>query len=318
MIRASGATLRVLKRRGHFDMTRFIALAHYLRQDRPDIIHSILFLGNGYAWPARFLARVPRLVTTARNCHEIGQLRGWVNRLAFQMSDAVICNGEAVRAYIVEHYHARPEKVVVIYNGIDLSRNSAPIANHRAAASQSSGGKRVIAVGRLVPQKDLDLFLEAAALLARATADVRFLIVGDGPCRRTLEHTAAQRGLGSKVAFLGERADVIQLIDGSDVLWLTSAWEGFPNVLLEAMACVKPVIARDVGACREIIRHGVTGYLVPGRDPQEFARHTQILFSHPDRAKEMGQAGREFVEETFSLRKMVSATANVYDTLLRA
>ncbi|MFQ5902991.1 MAG: glycosyltransferase [Candidatus Binatia bacterium] len=316
-IRESGATLHILKRQCHFDITRILKLAYLLRKDRIDVLHSFLFLANGYAWPAQLFADVPHLVTSARNCKEIGLLRGRINRLAFQMSDAIICNGEAVRSFIVRHYHAPSESSVVIYNGLDLDRFSIslfPIGGK--VASRNPDDKLVITVGRLVPQKDLDLFLEAAALLTHKEARVQFLIVGDGPCRKTLERYASRNGLDGKVSFLGERADVPELVQSADVFWLTSAWEGLPNVLLEAMACAKPIVTRDVGACREAVRHGVNGYLIPSRDAERFAQHTLDLLKNPARVQEMGQAGRRLVEEKFCIGKMVREIEKLYCSLL--
>jgi len=316
-IRAAGAELRILKRKGHLDLSRILKLASLLRKDRIVILHSFLFHGNGYAWPARLLARVPHLLTSARNCKDVGLLRGWVNRLAFNGSDAIVCNGEAVRSFVVGRYRAELEKSVVIYNGLDLSRFSASQAPRDAKiAARTPEERSVITVGRLVPQKDLDLFLEAAALLTRKKTGVRFLIVGDGPCRERLERKASQNGLRGKIVFLGERDDIPELLQAADIFWLTSSWEGLPNVLLEAMACAKPIVTRDVGACREIINHGENGYLVPDRNAETFAQHTLGLLSDLDRAQGMGRAGRKLAEEKFSSGKMVRATESLYASLL--
>jgi glycosyltransferase involved in cell wall biosynthesis len=315
MLREAGAELRVFKRHSHFDVARVVKLASLLRKDRIDILHSFLFQGNGYAWPAQILARVPILVTSARNCKEMGLLRDWVNRLAFRMSDAIVCNGEAVQSFIVRHYWAPANKCAVIYNGVDgnrfvpVSRDSQPPAGHSAK-------RLIITVGRLVPQKELDLFLEAASLLSRKKAGIRFLIVGDGPSRAALEQSASRKGLNGQVSFLGERADIAELLQNADVFWLTSAWEGLPNVLLEAMACAKPVVTRDVGACREVIAHGLNGYLVPSRDAEKFASYTLGLIDNPERARKMGAVGRKLAEERFSLQAMIRRTEKLYGSLL--
>jgi glycosyltransferase involved in cell wall biosynthesis len=137
-------------------------------------------------------------------------------------------------------------------------------------------------------------------------------VIGDGPGRAALEQAAAGLGLADAVAFLGERADVPDLLRSADVFWLTSAWEGLPNVLLEAQASALPVVARDVGAAREVVRHGVTGYLVEGRDAGEFASRTRGLLAHPEEALAMGRAGRRRVEDAFSLEAMVRSTERLY------
>jgi glycosyltransferase involved in cell wall biosynthesis len=207
------------------------------------------------------------------------------------------------------------ERTVVIRNGLDLDR-FAPFSQGGKVAGQRQDDRLVITVGRLVPQKDLDLFLEAASLVANKKAGIRFLIVGNGPCRGPLERHASRIGLDGKVSFLGEREDVPELLQAADVFWLTSAWEGLPNVLLEAMACGKPIVARDDGACREAVDHGVNGYLVPTRDSEQFAKYTLALLADPARAREIGEAGRRLVEKRFSVSGMVLATEQLYSSLL--
>lgn len=315
MIREAGAELRILRRHGHFDVGRMLQLAYLLRKDRIDLLHSFLFHANGYAGAARLLAGVPYLVTSARSCKGVGAIRDWVNRLAFRASDAIVCNGRAVQSFVVQHYRAPADKCAVIYNGVDI--------HHFAPCSTDSQSRKpterlVVTVGRLVPAKDLDLFLEAAALLAHKKSDVRFLIVGDGPSREELERHVSRNGLNGRVSFLGERADVPELLHGADVFWLTSGWEGLPNVLLEAMACAKPIVTRDVGACREIVFHGANGYLVPSRNAEKFAHYTLDLLSDPALARKMGQAGRRLVEERFSVPTMIRATEKLYDSFLES
>jgi len=317
MIKELGATVRVVKRQGHFDVSRIVKLALFLRKDRIDILHSFLFVANGYAWPARVLAGVPRLVSSARNCKEIGFLRGWLNSVAFLMSDAIACNGDAVRSYVVKQYHAPRDRSVVIYNGLDLARfETASRALNGTPKSSENKKPTVMTIGRLVRQKNLPLFLEAAALLLRQAADVSFVIVGDGPCRTALARRASENGLDGKISFLGERNDIPELLASADVFWLTSEWEGLPNVLLEAMACGKPVVTTDVGACGEVVIDGVSGYLVAGPDAERFAGCTLRLLSNPMLATAMGLAGRRLVEDKFSVAKMSLATETLYRSLV--
>jgi glycosyltransferase involved in cell wall biosynthesis len=314
MIEEAGLALRALPRRHHFELTRLLTLAAALRKDRIELVHSFLFIANAYAWAARRLAGVPRLVTSARNCKDVGQPRQWVNHLAFRDSDAVVCNGEAVRSFVIQRYAAPAGRTVVIYNGVDLGRFPPPDSDPASPARQSGDGL-VITVGRLVAQKDLVLFLEAAALVARQRPRTRFVVAGNGPCRQELQDTADRLGLAGTVTFLGERDDVPALLLAADVFWLTSSWEGLPNVLLEAMAAGRPIVARAVGACSEVVQDGVTGFLVAERDPRAFARHTLTLLADPDLAETMGAEGRRRASEKFSVARMVDATEDLYGAL---
>jgi glycosyltransferase involved in cell wall biosynthesis len=318
-LRAAGAELRFIKRLGHFDIVRLFKLARFLRQDRIDLVHAFLFLANAYTWLARRPAGVRYLVTSARNCKEIGALRRLVNQLAFRGSDAIICNGETVRTFAVQHFRAPDAKIAVIANGVDLARFAVDVVHPCEPVNRSTPAERIVlTIGRLVPQKDLELFIEAASLLTQMTTEVRFVIVGEGPCRERLERRAAERHLADKISFLGTRGDIPALLHEADIFWLTSAWEGMPNVLLEAMACAKPIVARDVGACREVVTHGVNGYLVTSRDAGQIADYTLDLLTNPARAQEMGQAGLRRVEENLSISAMIQATEQLYGSLLKA
>ena len=309
LLTSMGVPLTIVPRRRHFEWGRIRTLAGLMRRDRVDIVHSFLFQANPYAWLAARLAGRPRLVTSARNCRTIGLVRDWANRVAFRASDAIVCNGGVVRDFIVQRYAAPMKRCVVIHNGVDLERfapGTSPAAPQR---------RLILGVGRLVPQKDFELFLEAAALLVKQHPDAGFAIVGDGPLRAALQRHAAQLGLERAVAYLGERQDVPDLLRAADVLWLTSQWEGLPNVVLEAGASGTPVVARDAGATREILRDDISGYLVRDRDPERFAAHTHELLADPARLRRMGDAARRVVEERFSLRRMVVMTETLYRTL---
>jgi glycosyltransferase involved in cell wall biosynthesis len=310
LLTSLGVPLTVVPRQRHFEWGRIRALASLMRRDRVDIVHAFLFQANPYAWLAARLARTPHLVTSARNCQTLGRVRDWANRVAFRASDAIICNGGAVRDFIVERYAAPANTCVVIHNGVDLAR-FAPARDPRRGGRP----RQVLGIGRLVPQKDFALFIEAAALLRRTQVDVRFAIVGDGPQRAALERHVGEAGLAGVISFLGERQDIPDLMRDADVLWLSSQWEGLPNVVLEAAASGTPVVARDTGATREIVSHGVTGYLVSERDPAAFAAHTEALLTDPALLRKMGEAARHVAEEHFSLSRMVTSTEDLYRTV---
>ena len=314
MMAAAGVAVKTLPRARGLDVGRVLTLARLARGDRLDILHSFLVHASGYAWPARRLAGIPRLITSARNCQTAGGVRDRVIGQAFRGSDAIVCNGEAVREFVTQQYGAPAPRCRVIYNGVDLARfRPRPPA---PPPGEARPGPTIITVGRLVAQKDVPLLLQAAVLLSRDYPTARFVVVGDGPLRPQLQGEALELGLGSAVTFLGERADIPDLLRAADVFWLTSAWEGLPNVLLEAQASAVPVVTRDVGAAREIVRHARTGYVVPGRDAAAFASYTRHLLAHPETARAMGLAGRQVVEETFSLAAMVRATEELYETVL--
>jgi glycosyltransferase involved in cell wall biosynthesis len=310
-LQALDVPLRVLPRGRNYEWGRVRALARMFRQDGVTIVHAFLFQANPYAWLAARLAGVPRLITSARNTKTIGFLRDVANRFAFRASDAILCNGEAVRDYIARVYGAPTERCVVVRNGVDLER-FAPDPGPAAGRH----GPEVIGIGRLVPNKDFELFIDAAALLVRRHPGTTFTIVGDGPLRAALQRRAADAGLADALRFLGARDDIPDLLRQADVLWSTSAWEGLPNVVLEAAASGLPVVARDVGATREVVQHGRNGFLIGERDPEPFAACTGRLLSDPAAARTMGLEGRRLVAEAFSLDRLAKTSEELYRAVL--
>ena len=304
-----GVTVRVLGREAKTDLGRAMALAKAVRRDRIELLHSWLYIGNMYAVLARLSGAVRRFVPSARSCTTKGGMHLRVlNVVAFRCADRIVCNAHRVGAYIVSKYLAPRAKVEVVHNGLDLERFSPRPGSH-------GDGLRIGTVGRLVPLKNLPMFIEAAALVRAECPTAMFYIVGVGPERAPMEQLVRERGLADAVCFLGERHDVPALLQEWDLFWLTSLWEGLPNVVLEAMASGVPVIATDVGGTRELVRSGTDGVIVPEGDVDAFVRHSQELLADPARRWRCGQAARAHAEE-FSTPRMVHAVGRLYDEVL--
>jgi len=203
----------------------------------------------------------------------------------------------------------------VIPNGIDLGRLP-PFALDRRGARSAAGLRRdrrlVAGVGRLDAQKDFPTFLRAAAMIAAEFPDVDFLVVGEGGERAALEALARRLGVGARVVFTGLRHDVPRLLAAVDVLALTSLYEGFPNVLLEAMATGAVAVATDVGGCRELVTSGETGLLVPPRAPAAVAAAVGRVLRDPALARRLATAARQRVEGAFSVDVMARRTMDAY------
>jgi glycosyltransferase involved in cell wall biosynthesis len=302
---AGGATLRVIS---GSPVQRLYRLRRHLAADNIDLAHSWLYRGNAYAGCAHMLDRSRPLITSARNCKV--QVR-CANTIAFRSSRAIVANSQAVATYIVPHYWAPQAPIRVIYNAIDIeSFHPCP------AGDWSRRPGPIVSIGRLVPQKNHALFLEAAGLLARDWPEAEFMIVGDGPLRSMLEAQGRALGLNGRLTFTGERDDVNVILRGASLFWLTSRWEGMPNVVLEAMASGVPVITTDVAGVRELLRPGIDGFVVTGGEAGGFVEHSRKLLSDPGLRQRFGAAARARAEE-FSPARMVNAFAQLYDELLR-
>lgn len=305
-LESCGATVRTI---GGHGLARTRALVRALEQDRIDLVHSWLFIANAYAMAARALGARAPLITSARNCKVQGRLSQAANTLAFRASSAIVVNSKDVEKYIQRHYWAPAGRIRLIQNGIDTERFHPPATEEGLAGT-------IITVGRLVPQKNHELFLRAAAELLRDRPEQRFVVVGDGPLRGDLEDQAKRLGIAAQVTFTGERRDVDVLLREAAVFWLTSRWEGMPNVVLEAMASGVPAIAANVGGARDLIRDGQGGYVVAADDQAAFVRHTRELLADGERLSAFRRAARERALE-FSVPRMIDALCGVYDEVLR-
>lgn len=245
---------------------RLWRLAHAISRDRVDLVHSWLYVANPLAAFAARVNGVP-LITAARNCKVHGRASQVANAWAFRMSRRIVANSRDVAEFIVRHYGAPRERIHVVPNGIDTEK-------FRPSPARSLERPLIVTAGRLVAQKNHPLFLQAAQELRARLPQVRFAIAGEGPLRAELESLAGSLGLKEAVEFLGERGDLEQVFCRAHVFWLTSKWEGMPNVLLEAMACGLPVVATDVGGCREIIGESPGGVVVSTNSVAGFVENT--------------------------------------------
>ena len=137
-------------------------------------------------------------------------------------------------------------------------------------------------------------------------------MVGDGPCLAEVRRRASEAGLDSRIVFAGFRDDTPDLMAAMDLLLLTSSQEGLPNAILEAMAAGRPVVATDVGGCRELVTEGATGHLVPRDDPDALAEKAIRVLTLPDRGRSLGEAGRRRVLAEFSVEVMAGRIRDLY------
>ena len=210
------------------------------------------------------------------------------------------------------------EKLVVIHNGIELTRYArkpAELGLHRELGVPSDT-PLVAVFARLNELKGIEYFLRAVAGLIERFDNVRFLIVGDGASRVALEKFAGELGLNKHVVFLGFRLDVPTLLSEVSLSVLPTLSEGLSNSLLEAMAASVPVVATRVGGNPEVVQGGVTGLLVPPGDAEALARAIGQILEQPWLGRKFGLAGRERVSKLFALDQMTQATGRLYEGLM--
>lgn len=311
---------RVILRNLHMrrgPLSVIIALWQYrkiVRSFRPDVVNSHLVHPNILTRLLRLVTPMPRLVSSAHNTNEGSHGRMLAYRLTDRLADiSTNVSDEAVKAF--EQQRAlRPGRMRVIYNGIDTqSFTFDESARHivRRELGIDASTPLLSAVGRLSEQKDYPNLLRAFAGLEGGPVPPRLAIVGDGPLRVELVGMAESLGVADRVHFLGVRHDVLDLLSACDLYVMSSAWEGLPMVILEAMACQCFVVATDCGGIRSVL--GETGIVVPPQDSEALAAALERSLQLPaDERENLGRAARQRVVEHFSLEATAERYLAVY------
>jgi glycosyltransferase involved in cell wall biosynthesis len=310
---AAGIAVHDCPRRWRWDLSPARAIASLVRRCRYDLVHTFLFLPNFYGRLARLRTRPRALVSSLRSTGIEGWPRYAAEILLAPLCDRIIANSDAGRGDLVAH-GVSPRRIVVVRNGLDLSRFERAAAT---APSAADGCRRIGMIAQMESRKDHVGLVRAFALVLKRAPDMCLVLAGDGRLRSEVEECISRLGLGERVDLLGtvERPEDVHA-SLAVYVQASASEEGTSNSILEAMASARPVVATDVGGNREVVRHGETGLVVPPRDPVALADAVSRLLEHPEEARRMGQAGAALARERYSRDVMVAGTLDVYRSLL--
>jgi glycosyltransferase involved in cell wall biosynthesis len=295
---------------------RLYTLTRELYRFRPHIVQSAHFYTNLYAGLSARLAR--SISIGAIRSDGLLEMRAWgrMGRLLLRAPHALIANSLAGRRN-VERLGVPPGKLNVLPNVIDLARFDC-LSAEEAAASPARDRIAVITVGRMIREKRFDRFIEALSLARREESMLEGVLVGDGPERASIERFAEAQGLlPDGLTLLGQRDDVPALLRQAQIMALTSDQEGFPNVLLEAMAARLPVIATPAGDAGIVVEDGVTGCVVDFEDVRGMAERMVCLAQSASLRRQLGEAGRRRVERDYSFTSLAPRLMNLYKEVAR-
>jgi L-malate glycosyltransferase len=296
-------------------------LARLLREREIDIIQTHDFYTNIFGMAAAALARVPVRIAARR---ETGEWRTaaqkFTERKAYGLAHAIVANAEAVRDRLITE-GVKTEKIVTIYNGLDLERLTPRQTGDDALSLlklPDDGDYRYVTIvaNLLSPVKDHPTFLRAAQRVRQVIPTARFVVAGLGQLKDPMRALAADLGIAGDVFFIGRCEQVAELLSISDVCVLSSKAEGFSNSILEYMGAGRPVVVTNVGGAREAVIEGETGFLVEAGDDEAMADRIIELLRDPQRARDMGERGRKVVEEKFSMAAQLGQTGRLFDGLL--
>lgn len=303
----------LVKRKPGKDITLPFRLARIIKEKRIDLVHTHNMGPLFYGTLAAKLAGVPVVINT-RHSREKKRKGSYV----WNMNDAVITISEDAKKELLKWNRIDTKKTKVIHNGIDTNRYAC-LQDGSEARSMLNINTSTFVVGtvaRLSPVKDQFTLIDAFSKVISETNDAKLIFVGDGALREELISYTKKLGIYDKVMFLGFRDDVFNILPTFDVFVLSSLTEGISLTLLEAMAAGRPIVATNVGGNPEVIIDGVTGFLIPPKEPQNMSEAIAKILQNPELAKQMGEAGRRRVEEKFSLERMVKEYRDLYEECL--
>jgi len=324
----TGAEIVDLGKRGRWDIIRFLArFARTLRERRPDVLYSFLPIANIIALVARLALPGTPIVWGARVSNldlapydRLSRLTYVLERRFSRFVDLIIANSTAGADHVIA-FGCPAARVRVVVNGIDTDRfcHAAAAGSALRAEWRIDPATRLVGVvGRLDPVKDVPNFLRAAAGLIRTDDTVRFAVIGDGPAayKAELVQLAGDLDLADRVLWIPARAQVEAVYSALDVLVSSSASEGLPNVVAEAMACGTPVVATAVGDSAIVV--GEWGAIIPPEDPLALsdAIRMQLNRSESERAR-IASGARRHIEQSFSLAQMIERTERLLLPLVR-
>lgn len=302
-----------------------LSLAALYRRLRPDIVHHIAFKPIVVGSLAAKLAKVPAVVNTFTGLGYMYSSRDFRAALLRKPVELVLktCLGGGGRAVIAQNPDDRrilagvmgvpPESLALVRgSGVDPARY--------LPVEERAGGMQVAFISRMLWSKGVGDFVAAAAALRLDFPGVRFVLVGgtdpDNPQAVPPERLERWTAEGA-VEWLGRRENVSEILAASHIVALPSTYgEGVPKILIEAAACGRPIVATDIPGCREIVRDGVNGRLVPPGNPVALAEAIRGLLADPAARRRMGAAGRTIVENEFSERQVLAETLEVYRSVM--
>ncbi|WP_166259672.1 glycosyltransferase [Marinobacter salicampi] len=328
-LKAAGVPVTLADERVESPLGLIRGLCRHFRHHGTAIVHTHGFKENVLGTLAQKLSRVPRSVRTAHGNPEAET--SWRNpkrkittlldqATARYGQDAVVAVSGQLESDLSRAY---PDKTVKIRNFIEIPELSqqAPLAKSiestgpEPAQNEAPTAIRIGLVGRLVPVKRADIFIDTVGLLkSQLSAPVKGIIIGDGPLREALEAYTREKGLADSIEFRGFVANPAQELEQLDLLMMPSDHEGIPMVLLESLLASLPIVAHNVGGIPEILDDGQCGYLVDEHSPTGYAAKAAELLSNPELMEQFRRAGRAHLLQEFNKDK----NARKYEALYNA
>jgi glycosyltransferase involved in cell wall biosynthesis len=306
--RRLGAPVRVVRDRFPGDPRAVVALAALVRKPEVHIVQTHGYKANVLGRLIATVLRRPWIAFLHGDTWENRKVRAYfaLERLAVRRADSIV---------VVSHDMARR----LVSQGVPSAKiqvihNACLVGSEGDAHPWNADAPPVVGViGRLSPEKGVDLALQIHSIVTRHLPTTRLLIVGEGPERVALERHADQLGIGRSVCWLGYQDEVAKVYRQLTLLLIPSRSEGLPNVALEAMGYGIPVVAASVGGIPEIVDDGENGFLAPPDNAEALAQQVLCILKDPSLRRRLGQRAREEMGSRFSLEARLRALSGIYE-----
>ncbi len=291
-----------------------LALVRLIRKWQVDVVHVNDYWWAPVGWLASRICKVPCIVHIRQQIEPRRIKQYWLSK-----PDQLLAVSENIRSVAIDA-GVKPQRIQLAYSGIHLTCQFDAVDTTSVRRQHHLKPDRPVigSVANLFPRKGHEYLLEALVEVRKEIPDIYCFIVGEGDHRyqEKLHEIVQMRGLQRCVTFSGFQKNVMEYVAAFDVFVLPSVLEGFGIVLLEAMALKKPIVASRVGGIPEVVEDGVTGLLVPPGDPKSLARVLVRLLRDPPTRFRMGQAGRQRLENYFTLEQTMAKLQGLYRSLV--
>ena len=306
---------------------KFFALSNTIRKRKIKILHS--YFEGSDIW-GMLLAKLSGIPVTISSKRDMGFSKNKKILTAYKFINPfvtrIIAVSEAVRCQINIQEKVNLNKIITIYNGVDISKYFVSKYN-KALKSQlnlSTFSPIVGVLANIKPVKGLEFFIQAAAKVLNRFPETQFIVIGaclpNHECQSyydKLKSLVKKLKLENNFYFVGERSDIPDLLSILDVSVLPSLSEGFSNTVLESMSAGLPLVVTDVGGNSEAVIDGKTGFVVPPKDIVKMADSINLLLANKELAKKMGREGRKRAQQLFSMDRMINKIENLYVSSLK-
>jgi glycosyltransferase involved in cell wall biosynthesis len=299
---------------GDLDAAQALRIRRLILAEQPDLVHIHSRRGADlWGLLAARTVRVPVILTRRVDNPE----PRWLARLRYGACDRVVTISEGIRAVLASE-GVPDHKLCCVHSAVDAEhyRPGSDQAWFERSFDLPPDARPIGMIAQFIERKGHRTLLAAVPRILDAHPDVRFLLFGQGPLRGEIEQRIAQAGLDDQVRLAGFRDDLHRVIPNLELVVHPARMEGLGVSLLQAAACSVPIVAARVGGIPEVVRDGKNGLLVPPADAAALATAVNQLLSAPDRARALGDRGREIVLSEFSIPAMVAGNLAVYGQVL--